>query len=43
MEGYEIFFTRPASLILLILSILSLGLPFVQAHREKRKARVPGN
>jgi putative tricarboxylic transport membrane protein len=38
MGGYGIFFTRPASLILLALSVLSLALPFIQAHREKKKA-----
>jgi putative tricarboxylic transport membrane protein len=37
MGGYSIFFTRPASLILLILSILSFGVPLYQTHKLNKK------
>lgn len=42
MEGFGIFFTRPASLILLVLSVLSLSWPFVQAARDRKKAAAKG-
>lgn len=38
MQGFGIFFTRPASLILLVLSVLSLSWPFISAARSKKKA-----
>jgi len=38
MGGYSVFFTRPATLILLLLSALSFAVPFIQHRmREKRK------
>lgn len=37
MGGYNIFFTRPASLLLLLLSILSFGFPIYQSYKENRK------
>jgi putative tricarboxylic transport membrane protein len=43
MEGFGIFFTRPASLILLVLSVLSLSWPFIQAARERKKAAKNGS
>lgn len=43
MGGYSVFFVRPASLILILLSVLLFSLPFIQARRDKRKkaAREP--
>jgi len=38
MGGFGVFFTRPASLILLILCVVFFSLPFIQAHRDKKKA-----
>jgi TctA family transporter len=38
MGGYSIFFTRPASAILLLISVAAFALPFIQASKEKRKA-----
>ncbi len=38
MGGYSIFFTRPASVVLLVLSILSMALPLIQTYRDKKKA-----
>ena len=37
MGGYSVFFTRPASLILILVSILFFALPFIQAHRDKKR------
>jgi len=37
--SYTIFFTRPFSLILIVLIILGIGFPFIQTHR-KRKAKI---
>ena len=37
--SYAIFFTRPFSLILIVLIILGIGFPFIQTHR-KRKAKM---
>jgi putative tricarboxylic transport membrane protein len=38
MGGYSVFFTRPASLALLLISVAAFALPFWQAGREKKKA-----
>ena len=38
MGGYGIFFTRPASLILLLIAVASFALPFWQSYRDKKKA-----
>lgn len=37
MGGYSVFFTRPASLIMLLVSVAAFCLPFWQAHRAKKK------
>jgi len=39
MGGYDIFFTRPVSLILLLLALLSFGVPLFQANKESRKEK----
>lgn len=39
MGGYSIFFSRPASLVLLLISVASFALPFIQAKRERLKAQ----
>ena len=39
MGGYDVFFTRPVSLILLLLAVLSLGIPLYQTYKENKKAR----
>ncbi|GAB1455983.1 MAG: tripartite tricarboxylate transporter permease [Spirochaetia bacterium] len=38
MGGYSVFFTRPASLALLLISVAAFALPFWQSAREKKKA-----
>lgn len=37
MGGYQVFFVRPASLILILLAAASFALPFLQARKEKKK------
>ncbi|HOR87025.1 MAG TPA: tripartite tricarboxylate transporter permease [Bacillota bacterium] len=37
MGGYSVFFTRPASLVLIIISILFFVLPFIQFHKDKKR------
>jgi putative tricarboxylic transport membrane protein len=37
MGGYNVFFTRPVSLILLLLAILSFGVPLYQTHKLNKK------
>lgn len=37
MGGYAVFFTRPVSLIMLLVSVAAFGLPLIQAHREKKR------
>ncbi len=39
MGGYEIFFTRPISLILLILALLSFGIPLYQTSKANKKTK----
>ncbi|MCF6334549.1 MAG: tripartite tricarboxylate transporter permease [Spirochaetales bacterium] len=39
MGGYEIFFTRPISLILLILALLSFGIPLYQTSKDNKKTK----
>ncbi len=38
MGGYGIFFTRPASLLLLLIAAASFVFPFWQAYKDKRKS-----
>ncbi|PKL07662.1 MAG: C4-dicarboxylate ABC transporter permease [Spirochaetae bacterium HGW-Spirochaetae-7] len=38
MGGYGVFFTRPASLVLLLISVAAFALPFLQARRAKAKS-----
>jgi putative tricarboxylic transport membrane protein len=38
MGGYDIFFTRPASLILLIIATVSFIIPFIRNKRDKQKS-----
>ncbi|HUW71043.1 MAG TPA: tripartite tricarboxylate transporter permease [bacterium] len=40
MGGYSIFFTRPASLILLLIAAASFAFPFWQAGKNKRNGRL---
>ena len=40
MGGYNIFFTRPLSLILLLTALLSFGVPLYQNWREERKKEI---
>lgn len=37
MGGYNVFFTRPVSLILLVTALLSFGVPLYQNWKEERK------
>ncbi len=39
MGGYNVFFTRPASLILLILAVLSIGIPLYQTYKANKKEK----
>ncbi len=39
MGGYKIFFTRPASVILLLLALLSLGVPLYQTYKAGKKEK----
>ncbi len=39
MGGYNVFFTRPASLILLILAVLSIGVPLYQTYKANKKEK----
>lgn len=39
---FELFFTRPISLILILLTVISAGWPFLLSYREKRKLRQQG-
>ena len=39
MGGYGIFFTRPASLILLVVALLSLAYPLYQTRKANRESR----
>ena len=36
MGGYDVFFTRPFSLILLVLAVLSFGIPLYQTHKANK-------
>jgi len=40
MGGYDVFFTRPASLILLILALLSFGVPLYQTYKANKKEKI---
>ncbi len=39
MGGYDIFFTRPVSLILLLLALLSFGVPLYQTYKANKKEK----
>ncbi len=39
MGGYDIFFTRLPSLLLLILAVLSFGVPLYQSYRDNKKEK----
>ena len=39
MSGYDIFFTRPVSLILLLLAVLSFGVPLYQTHKANKREK----
>ena len=40
MGGYQIFFTRPASVILLLVALLSFAYPLYQTRKAKRRSRM---
>ena len=37
MGGYSVFVTRPASLIMLIIAVLSFSYPLIQTYRESKR------
>ena len=37
MGGYSVFVTRPASLIMLIIAVLSFSYPLIQTYRQSKK------
>ena len=39
MGGYQVFFTRPVSLVLLAIALLSFGVPLFQTYRETHKKK----
>jgi len=39
MGGYGVFFSRPASIIILLLAIASFAIPLIQTHNENKKLR----
>ncbi|MCP5514959.1 MAG: tripartite tricarboxylate transporter permease [Spirochaetales bacterium] len=42
MGGYPVFFVRPFSVLLLLVSALSLAYPFYQSYRKKKKSAAAG-
>jgi putative tricarboxylic transport membrane protein len=36
MGGWSVFFTRPTSLIMLIVAVSSFAIPLIQAHKTKK-------
>jgi len=36
MGGYSVFVTRPASLIMLIIAVLSFSYPLIQTYRQSK-------
>ncbi len=40
MGGYNVFFTRPVSLILLLLAVLSLGIPLYQTYKANKREKM---
>ena len=40
MGGYNVFFTRPVSLLLLLLAVLSLGVPLYQTHKANKREKM---
>lgn len=37
MGGYSVFFTRPASLIMLLIAVLSFSYPLIQTYRQSKR------
>jgi len=37
MGGYSVFVTRPASLIMLIIAVLSFSYPLIQTYRQSKR------
>jgi len=37
MDGWAVFFTRPASLIMLLVALASFAVPLIQARKEKKR------
>ena len=40
MGGYNVFFTRPVSLILLVLAVLSIGVPLYQTYKANKRDKM---
>ena len=40
MGGYNVFFTRPVSLLLLLLAVLSLGVPLYQTYKANKRDKM---
>ncbi len=38
MGGYSVFFTRPASAIMLLIAVLSFSYPLIKTYRERKKS-----
>ena len=38
MDGWSVFFTRPVSLIMLLVALASFSVPLIQARKEKKRA-----
>ena len=39
MDSWTVFFTRPASLIMLLVALASFSVPLIQARKEKRRTK----
>ena len=39
MSGWAVFFTRPASLIMLLVALASFAVPLLQARKEKKRTK----
>jgi putative tricarboxylic transport membrane protein len=40
MGGYDVFFTRPVSLLLLLVALFSFGIPLFQSWKETKKESI---
>jgi len=38
MDGWSVFFTRPVSLIMLLVALASFSVPLIQSRRKKKDA-----